>query len=65
VPPDGRGFNPQQIREIAFLAGASKAVKLVDIVEINPEFDVDDRTARLGASIIISFLNGYRTRGSM
>lgn len=63
--PDGRGFNPQQIREIAFLAGASKAVKLLDIVEINPEFDVDDRTARLGASIIISFLNGYRTRRSM
>ncbi len=30
--PDARGFSPEQIREFAFLAGASKAVKLLDIV---------------------------------
>ncbi|HEY9206778.1 MAG TPA: agmatinase family protein [Candidatus Methanoperedens sp.] len=60
--PDAWGFNPEQIRELGFLAGASKAVKLLDIVEINPEFDVDNRTARLGASIIISFLNGFKMR---
>ena len=62
--PDARGLNPDQIREIAFLAGASPAVQLLDIVEINPEFDVDNRTARLGASLIISFLNGFATRRS-
>ncbi len=62
--PDARGFNPEQIRDLAFLAGASKAVKLLDIVEINPVFDVDNRTARLGASIIISFLNGFKKRGN-
>ncbi len=62
--PDARGFSPEQIREFAFLAGASKAVKLLDIVEINPGFDVDNRTAGLGASIIISFLNGFIRRGS-
>lgn len=60
--PDSRGFSPEQIRGFADLAGASKAVKLLDIVEINPIFDVDDRTARLGASIIISFLNGFKKR---
>jgi len=60
--PDSWGFNPMQIRELAFMAGASKAVKLLDIVEINPMFDVDNRTARLGASIIISFLNGFKMR---
>ncbi len=60
--PDAWGFNPEQIRELAFLAGASKDVKLLDIVEINPGFDVDNRTARLGASIIISFLNGFKMR---
>lgn len=60
--PDAWGFNPEQIRELAFLAGASKAVKLLDIVEINPRFDEDNRTARLGASIIISFLNGFKMR---
>ncbi len=63
--PDACGFNPEQIRELAFLAGASKAVKLLDIVEINPRFDVDNRTARLGASIIISFLNGFKMRRSV
>lgn len=62
--PDARGFDPRQIRELAFLAGASKSVKLLDIVEINPEFDVDNRTARLGASIIISFLNGFMSRSA-
>ncbi|VVB95942.1 N(1)-aminopropylagmatine ureohydrolase [uncultured archaeon] len=61
--PDARGFSPKQIRELAFIAGASKAVKLLDIVEINPLFDIDNRTARLGASIIISFLNGFKKRG--
>ncbi len=61
--PDARGFNPEQIRDIAFLAGASEAVKLLDIAEINPVFDVDNRTATLGASIIISFLNGFKKRG--
>jgi formiminoglutamase len=60
--PDARGFNPDQIRELAFLAGASKRVGLLEIVEINPRFDVDDRTAILGASIIISFLNGFKMR---
>ena len=63
--PDAWGFDPEQIRELAFLAGASKKVELLDIVEINPEFDVDDRTARLGASIIISFLNGFKMRKSV
>ncbi len=62
--PDARGFNPEQIRELAFLAGASKRVGLLEIVEINPKFDVDDRTARLGASIFISFLNGFKLRKS-
>jgi formiminoglutamase len=60
--PDAWGFNPEQIRELAFLAGASEAIGLLDIVEINPKFDVDNRTARLGASIIISFLNGFKMR---
>jgi len=60
--PDSRGFDPRQIREMAFLAGASRSVKLLDIVEINPEFDVDNRTSRLGASIIISFMNGFKRR---
>lgn len=62
--PDSNGFDPGQIREMAFLAGASGVVKLLDIVEINPEFDIDNRTSRLGASIIISFLNGLRKRKS-
>jgi formimidoylglutamase len=62
--PDARGFDPRQIRELAFLAGASNSVKLLDMVEINPEFDVDNRTSRLGASIIISFLNGFMSRSA-
>lgn len=62
--PDAVGFTAAQIREAAYLAGLSDAVKLLDIVEINPEYDVDSRTARLGASVIISFINGYKRRRS-
>lgn len=60
--PDSHGLNPEQIREAAYLVGANKKVKLLDIVEVNPKYDIDERTSRLAASIIISFLNGVKKR---
>jgi len=56
------GLTSEEALKIAFLAGKDKKVKLMDLMEINPLYDVDERTARLGAGIIVSFLNGFIMR---
>ncbi|MBI1987800.1 MAG: agmatinase family protein [Nitrospinae bacterium] len=61
--PTPRGLTPQQVWEMVFLAGAHPQVRLMDLMEINPKYDVDDRTARLGVSILLAFLCGYKSRG--
>lgn len=58
--PTPRGLTPQQVWEMVFLAGAHPQVRLMDLMEINPQYDVDDRTARLGVSILLAFLCGYK-----
>lgn len=59
--PSPRGLTPQQVWEMVFLAGTHPQVRLMDLMEINPQYDVDDRTARLGASILLAFLCGYKS----
>jgi formiminoglutamase len=46
----------------AEMAGRSKAVQSIDVVELNPIFDIDDRTARLAARTVWSFLSGLARR---
>lgn len=60
--PGPRGLTPQQVWEMAFLAGSHPQVRSMDLVEINPRYDVDGRTARLGISLILAFLCGLKTR---
>lgn len=43
-------------------AGRSTAVRSVDLVELNPRFDVDGRTARLAAGTVWRFLSGLAVR---
>lgn len=45
-------------------AGRSPNVTSIDVVELNPRFDVDDRTARLAALTVWSFLQGLAERRS-
>jgi formiminoglutamase/guanidinobutyrase len=56
--PSADGFTPRQAVEAAFLAGWHAAVRLFELVELNPVFDRDNQTARLGATIITAFLTG-------
>jgi len=56
--PSADGFTPRQAMEAAFLAGKTAAVRLFEVVELNPVFDRDHQTARLAATIITAFLTG-------
>ncbi|GAA4020835.1 agmatinase [Hymenobacter glaciei] len=56
--PSADGFTPRQAVEAAFLAGKNEAVRLFEVVELNPLFDRDNQTARLAATIITAYLTG-------
>jgi formiminoglutamase len=51
--------------EAMFILGRHEKVKAIDVVGIDPLLDVRDATAKMGASIIATFLGGYviRTTG--
>jgi formiminoglutamase len=44
--------------------GSCAHVRCADIMELNPGFDQDGRTARIAAHLFLSFLKGYARRGS-
>lgn len=54
---------PRQVLEAAFLAGQKEAVRLFEIVELNPLYDRDNQTARLAATIITAYLTGVPYTG--
>ncbi len=56
--PSADGFTPRQAVEAAFLAGQNEAVRLFEVVELNPHYDRDNQTARLAATIITAYLTG-------
>ena len=56
------GLMPKVVAAIARAAGASKHVMCFDVMEMNPRFDVDGRTARLAAHLVLSFLRGVAER---
>ena len=60
--PSADGFTPRQAVEAAFLAGQTEAVRLFEVVELNPLFDRDNQTARLAATIITAYLTGVAGR---
>ena len=56
--PSSDGFTPRQATEAAFMAGSKEEVRLFEVVELNPNYDRDNQTARLAATIITAFLTG-------
>jgi formimidoylglutamase len=60
--PSARGIEAADILTACFAAGADSKLKLFDIMELNPTYDVDNRTAILSATMFVSFLNGFSTR---
>ncbi len=55
--PASIGFTSDEIVEMAYWAGA-EGCRMIDIVEVNPNYDIDDRTSRLAAMMIASFISG-------
>lgn len=53
--PCVNGLTPFQVKSIIQKIIQSKKVKLFDVVELNPEFDKDNRTAKLAAHFLQEF----------
>ncbi|MCS7176954.1 MAG: formimidoylglutamase [Candidatus Kapabacteria bacterium] len=56
------GIPPEQLLWAAHFLGSSPNVRLLDIAELNPRYDLDHRTARLAALILATFLAGLLQR---
>ena len=57
--PAALGVSFDRIRAIAVAIAATGKLALVDVVEINPRFDQDNRTAKLGARLINDIAVAY------
>lgn len=62
--PGLEGPTPAQGRQVANLAGCNPKVRLFELMELNPKFDIDERTARLAVSLLAAFLAGLATRAT-
>ena len=64
MPPDeSKRISADELRQFAFLAGASRSVIGADITEIDSAKDSEDeRTVRLAALAILEMIAGFSTR---
>lgn len=60
--PSPVGLFAEDILQAAFLTGKHALVQLIDIAEVNPAYDVDGKTAKLAALVIMHFLSGFLQR---
>jgi formiminoglutamase len=60
--PAPLGLDGAEVASWARLAGADGRVSSFELVEINPSFDVDGRSARWAAVVVWQFLAGLATR---
>jgi len=63
--PNPVGLPAREAALIAGFAGSKDAFSSMELVEINPLFDVDDRSVRWAASIIWHFLAGLAQRAKI
>ena len=60
--PGVKGFTKKQILKAAYIAGKNKNVKLFNLMEVSPVYDVRNKTVKLAAELILSFINGLKER---
>ena len=60
--PNPCGMPPFDAATIAQAIGRCPHIRLFDIMELNPAFDVDDHTARLAVQLFCAFLAGFTQR---
>lgn len=56
------GLSTEEFLTAALFAGKRRKTKIIDIVELNPKYDVDGRTANLAALAVLYFLTGVVNR---
>lgn len=59
--PSPIGFTAEEICLVASIAGKRKRSKLLEITEVNPDYDIDGRTAKLAALIVAYFIREKAT----
>lgn len=59
--PNALGLDPRDVVPLIRQIAASGKLAMADIAELNPAFDIDNRTARLGAALIFELLNAWET----
>lgn len=57
--PAGFGVSFDRYRAMATAVAATGKLKLVDVVELNPDFDVDNRTAKAAARLIHDVVDAH------
>ncbi len=60
--PSPTGIPAEELLWAAYFLGTQPSVCLLDIAEVNPRYDCDQRTARLAAWLLASFLSGLLQR---
>ncbi len=56
------GLHPHELRRAAHLCGANPRVRAMDLVEIDPEKDINDTTCLAAASFVLEFASGLLER---
>ncbi len=56
------GLTPYELRRVAWLCGAHRLVRAIDLVEVDPTQDVADATVMATASCLLSFASGLLAR---
>ncbi|MEX2219052.1 MAG: arginase family protein [Phycisphaerales bacterium] len=60
--PNPAGLLTHDVARALTAAGRCPAVRCLDLMELNPLFDPDGRTARCAAHLLLSFLHGFAER---
>ncbi len=60
--PSIHGFYGEELCQIARYAGMSDKLTFFGIFEVNPDFDINNRTSKLSAQIIWHFIQGFYQR---
>lgn len=56
------GMSSREVERLVGALGRSQRIRCFDIMELNPRFDQDGRTARLAAHLFLTFLKGLASR---
>ncbi len=60
--PSPEGLKPEEATSAAYLAGLHEKTAYFDLMELNPLFDDDSKTARLAAALVLHFACGVAQR---